>query len=105
MTEETAMDIEKRLIALLARLDVLCPQHYKEIERNAHDTDQAFSKIRKTETDLKDVVAELKTLMVEQAKDYQKQIHTIQVQQAKRDYVFTIVQTVLLAGLVKIIVG
>jgi len=105
MTDETARDLEKRLIALLARLDERCPQHYKEIERNAEDIDQAFSKIRKTEAGLKDAVVEVKALIVDGAKDFQNQVHALKEQQARRDLIYTIAQTVLLAGLVKIIVG
>ena len=49
MTEETARDIEKLLIDLLGRLKERCPQHAKDIEKNAKDIDAAFSNIRKLE--------------------------------------------------------
>ena len=58
MTEDTARDIEKRLIALLARLDERCPQHAKDIARNTKDIDAAFSQIR----EIKDKISRLMLL-------------------------------------------
>ena len=108
MTEETARDLEKRLITLLAHLDERCPQHYKEIERNAHDIDEAFSKIRNVESDRKDAVTELKAAMVEQSKDTQRQIHNIEKQLAKWSIGATLGTAVLVAivtSIVKMILG
>ena len=76
MTEETARDIEKRLIALLARLEERCPQHRKEIEANKADIDAAFDRIRKGERDLGVAMKNLEDR-------FEQEIHKIQLHQSK----------------------
>ena len=76
MTQDAIQELTLRVVELIAMLKERCPQHAKDIEKNANDIDHAFSRIRKDEIDLKEAIVAL-------SKEMKEEISVIKVTLAK----------------------